>query len=97
MGGSQQRDMPIDYHHVCEYVSCIPVSCLGLPVGVPGYSSEFQYLLPHKESFPDRNSCFAFPHSLRSRYDQRCGTLEDSDIVVQVLSCCPPESALTGT
>ena len=69
--------------------------CLDLTVGVPGYSSKFQYPHPHKESFPEWISCLAFPHRLRSRYGQRGGNLEV--VVVQALSCCPPEPALTGT
>ena len=59
-----------------------------------GYSFKLQYSYPHKESCPEWISCLAFPHSLRSRYDQRGGNLED--VVVRMPSCCPPEPALTG-
>jgi hypothetical protein len=94
MGGSQQFDMPIDYHHVCEYVSCIPVSSLICLLVLTGYSFKFQHLHPDKEPYPEWISCLTFPHSLCSRYVQRGGNVEV--VVVRVFSCCPSEPALTG-
>jgi len=83
MGGPRQFDLPIDYYHVCEYVSRRTVSlsliCLLM---LAGCSFEFQYIHPYKESCPEWIGYLAFYYCLYNWHVRCGGSLEDDKVEI---------------